>query len=479
MVVMGKDEEMALFFEMRRREAEDDSLPALEYSDELDGSNPGVSPISKRVHSLHVPSMDADDFLNCEIDSTDYDWLLTPPDIPLFPLLEMESHKHIYGQIETTTVQPTPRSTKPADIQEDPNSGLKASAPDLGPAKAGNKIQSISKKQISTKGKIAASKPSRSSTPNSRAPVPSTKPKNPSTRSSTPSRSASCLYTPTGRPSAPVASKSAPRSSTPIRKESSSSVGPCVSEPSEQSSVVAKFSPSKSKNPVNVRGKVPIVKSSIAKPPEALDSLDPPLYSRTSLPERPASASRGRSGASNLKIASSRASSNGKQRQKSRSPSRARAQNISGFNSRNFISAWNRAHSNDADKVNPVIIGSQMVERVVNMRKLAPPKPDGHCDQNKSTGKSSLSRDSSGFGLSLSKKSLDMAIRHMGIRGGVSGNLKPLNTKKAAVSGHSTPTGSIQSSTTNISDSPFATSSDSSSDPTANFNSNHSGRNEI
>lgn len=68
---------------------------------------------------------------------------------------------------------------------------------------------------------------------------------------------------------------------------------------------------------------------------------------------------------------------------------------------------------NDNDNVNPVLIGSKMVERVVNMRKLAPPKQDDrHSSHNNSAGKS-LSSDSSGFGRTLSKKSLDMAMRHM------------------------------------------------------------------
>ncbi|KAH0930487.1 hypothetical protein HID58_016214 [Brassica napus] len=53
-----------------------------------------------------------------------------------------------------------------------------------------------------------------------------------------------------------------------------------------------------------------------------------------------------------------------------------------------------------SDDVNPVLMGTQMVERVVNMRKLPPPK---HDDNNMN----------SGFGRTLSRSSLDMAMRHM------------------------------------------------------------------
>lgn len=77
------------------------------------------------------------------------------------------------------------------------------------------------------------------------------------------------------------------------------------------------------------------------------------------------------------------------------------------------MQALSRARFTDSDNESPVVIGTKMVERVVNMRKLAPPKnEDHHSAHNNSHGKSSSS-DSSGFGLTLSKKSLDMAMRHM------------------------------------------------------------------
>lgn len=71
-----------------------------------------------------------------------------------------------------------------------------------------------------------------------------------------------------------------------------------------------------------------------------------------------------------------------------------------------------RARFTDGDDESPVMIGTKMVERVVNMRKLAPPKhEDHHSSRDNSYGKSSSG--SSGFGTTLSKKSLDMAMRHM------------------------------------------------------------------
>lgn len=86
--------------------------------------------------------------------------------------------------------------------------------------------------------------------------------------------------------------------------------------------------------------------------------------------------------------------------------------NASTYNTAGNVLSRSRRCSNGSDDVNPVLVGTKMVERVVNMRRLAPPKDNQPSNEN-STNKSSLSQDNSGFGRSLSKKSLDMAIRHM------------------------------------------------------------------
>lgn len=69
-----------------------------------------------------------------------------------------------------------------------------------------------------------------------------------------------------------------------------------------------------------------------------------------------------------------------------------------------------RGYSNGGDDVNPVVMGAKMVDRVVNMRKLAPPKQDEYASQE---NPKKPSQEHSGFGRSLSKKSLEMAMRHM------------------------------------------------------------------
>lgn len=77
------------------------------------------------------------------------------------------------------------------------------------------------------------------------------------------------------------------------------------------------------------------------------------------------------------------------------------------------VPAVNRLHAKANDNMSPVLYGTKMVDRVMNMRKLVPPKQDDkHSPHSNLSGKSS-SPDSTGFGRMLSKKSLDMAIRHM------------------------------------------------------------------
>ncbi|KAF5207193.1 Fatty acyl-coa reductase [Thalictrum thalictroides] len=135
---------------------------------------------------------------------------------------------------------------------------------------------------------------------------------------------------------------------------------------------------------------------------------------RTSTPHRPVSASRGRPGAPSARSSSVEpVASTGRPRRQSCSPSRGRAPNGCIHSSGSYVPAVSRARANGSENVSPVQIASKMVERVVNMRKLVPPKQDVKRSlQNNLTGQSS-SPDSSGSGRTLSEKSLDMALRHM------------------------------------------------------------------
>ncbi|KAL0451034.1 UNVERIFIED_CONTAM: hypothetical protein Slati_1659800 [Sesamum latifolium] len=188
------------------------------------------------------------------------------------------------------------------------------------------------------------------------------------------------------------------------------------------------------------RGTYQTVKSRPSKPSEMLSlSHDASQNPKVAMPKRPASASRGRP--------STLVATNGKPRQKSCSPAKVRAPNGTAHKLGNYIMlSRSRGYSNGGgDDVNPVLMGTQMVERVVNMRKLAPPKQDDEYISNDRPKKPSLGN--SGFGRSLSKKSLDMAIRHMDIRRSIPDNLRPVATAILSSSVCDIQSGSSKSST--------------------------------
>ncbi|PON51173.1 flocculation FLO11-like protein [Parasponia andersonii] len=496
-VTSEKDEELALFFEMRRLEKENEAnnslllqLPNDNNNSEdltdhiLDSNNNQNSPISKSTSSMPLQRKSrVEEFLNSENEKSDYDWLLTPPGTPLLPSVEMGSQKTATSQVEFPTSRPTALRSRPANIQVEPTSrrNIASKNPTLSSESKsftnGNRRPSSSEEPKTATRRSATpagrptlpstTKPSRSTTPNSRSSLPSSKLVAPPVRSSTPTRSLARSSTPTARPSLPV-SKSTSRSATPNHQQSTSSSVPGISAPVARASSASKLRPTSSKSSVPSRGPSPTVKSRpwiLSEMPGF--SLDAPANLKTSLPERPASASRGRPVAPIVKSSSTVTGTNGRVRQPSCSPSRGRASHSSVTSNGNSYRAMSKSRCSDSDEVSPVVIGTQMVERVVNMRKLAPPKRENdHSAHNYSGGKSS---DSSGFGRSLSKKSLDMALRHMDIRRSMQGgSLRPLVTSIPASSMYSIRSGPTKSRTISNSNSPLATSSNASSELSVN-----------
>ncbi|KAK8535991.1 hypothetical protein V6N13_104603 [Hibiscus sabdariffa] len=501
-----KEEELALFLEMRKREKEQSHLLLNHYSEHFDaplGSKPGTSPIFNLSASTATPvrktAAASDDFLKPDSDKNDYDWLLTPPGTPLFPSLEMESQKTVMSQIGTPKARLTALKSRLANLQPESaaRGNLALNQPALSPG-----LNSTGTRRPSSSGgpgsrpatptgrpTLTASKPARSSTPTSRAtlqsnkpsisaskPVasatkPATKPLTSSTkptvsaRSSTPTRSTVRSSTPTARPSIP-STKPASRAATPTRRPATPSSTPSICAPP-----VTKPAPAASRNSVPSRGASPTVASRPWKPSEMPGfSLDAPPNLRTTLPDRPLSATRGRPGAPSARCSSVEPGAIGRPRRQSCSPSRGRLPNGNMHLSGSSVPAVSRGYSKASDNVSPVVIGTKMVERVINMRKLAPPKPDDKHSHGSSA--KSASPDNSGFGRTLSKKSLDMAIRHMDIRRSIPGNLRPLMTNIPASSMYSVRSGHSRGRTISVSDSPLATSSNGSSELSINNNCN-------
>ncbi|GMI86255.1 Basic Proline-rich Protein 1 [Hibiscus trionum] len=516
-----KEEELALFLEMRKREKEQSHL-LNHTSEDFDaplGSKPGTSPMfnlsAPTASPVKKTAAASDDFLNSDSDKNDYDWLLTPPGTPLFPSLEMESQKTVMSQIGTPKARLTALKSRLANPQPESaaRGNLALNQPALSPG-----LNSTGTRRPSSSGgpgsrpatptgrpTLTASKPARSSTPTSRATLQSTKPsvsaskpvasarkpltsstkptvsasKTPSpatkptvsARSSTPTRSTARSSTPTARPSI-ASSKPASRAATPTRRPSTPSSTPNISAPPIKASSSVTKPAAASRNSVPSRGASPTVASRPWKPSEMPGfSLDAPPNLRTTLPDRPLSATRGRPGAPSARSSSVEPGAIGRPRRQSCSPSRGRLPNGNMHLSGSSVPAVSRGYSKVSDGVSPVVIGTKMVERVVNMRKLAPPKPDDKHSPGSSSAKSA-SPDNSGFGRTLSKKSLDMAIRHMDIRRSIPGNLRPLMTNIPASSMYSVRSGHSRGRTISVSDSPLATSSNGSSELSINNNCN-------
>ncbi|OIW02720.1 hypothetical protein TanjilG_29496 [Lupinus angustifolius] len=494
-----KDDELTLFLEMRNRDKERSNDLLLRASEEFDaplGSNQGSSTLFNISSSTTGPvrKTGVDDFLNSENDKNDYDWLLTPPGTPLFPSLEMETKKTVMSQLGAPTARPTSLKSRLANPQSDPTgrsnlvSKQPASSPGLGSSSSGNRrgpssMNSGSRPATPTGRSIlsTASKSLRPSTPTSRATLPSTrtivatsKTTVPATKSTVPSRSSTPLSrstarssTPTSRPAVPQ-SKPTSRASTPTRRPSTPSSAPNISAPSVKTTSITKPAPLTSNQPVQRCG-TPTVKPRPWKPSEMPGfSLDAPPNLRTTLSDRPLSATRGRPGAPTSRSSSVEPASIGRPKRQSCSPSRGRSFNGISHATGSSMPAVCRDYSKMNDNVSPVVIGNQMVERVVNMRKLVPPRLDDKNSPHSNLSGKSSSPDSSGFGRTLSKKSLDMAIRHMDIRRRVPGNLRPLMTNIPASSMYSVRSGPQRSRTVSVSDSPHATSSNASSEVSVN-----------
>ncbi|VAH56384.1 unnamed protein product [Triticum turgidum subsp. durum] len=378
---------------------------------------------------------------------------------------------------------PTSRSTLPSTRSALPSSRSTTPSRTSGPATATRTSGPAAATR--TSGPAAATRTSgpatatRTSVPSGRASAPASRSSTPTSRSSMP---ATRSTTPLSRPSLPAQSKPASRSSTPTRR---SSAPPTHAQHSNlpgpvRSSSISRPGPTMPKSsalpatttaPAPSRGSSPTVKSRPWKPSEMPGfSLDAPPNLRTSLPERPTSATRGRPGAPSSRSSSVEPGPAARPKRQSCSPSRGRTSNGS-VPSGSSMPAVRRSHLNGGDSVNPVQMGNKMVERVVNMRRLAPPKHDDQRSSlNSLSGKSLNSPDSSGFGRSLSKKSLDMALRHMDIRRSIPNNLRPLMTSIPASSVHSGRSGSTRGRPISVSDSPLATSSNASSEPSVNNN---------
>eukprot|EP01018_Ginkgo_biloba_P004308 Gb_24298 [translate_table: standard] len=488
--IKDRDEDLALFHEMGKIENDRHSL-LLNASDEFESRLANAKLSSSPMSKITAPAAKkggSDNLLIADGDKNDYDWLLTPPGTPLFPSLEMEAQATGLAQKGSPLLRPatalkasrlsnphtessskivrgslTSRQTVLSGLNSSTNtaSGRSSMPLSTGPA--------LSRPSTPTARSMAPAS-LRPSTPTARSTgSPSLRPSTPTSRSIVP---ASRPTVPASRPTVP-ATRSSSRSSTPTRRPSTPSISQNNLVPPVRSSSASKVCSMPSRNPAPSRGSSPIVRPRPSQPSLLPGfSLDAPPNLRTTMPERPASATRGRPGApSSARFTTEVPNASSRPRRQSCSPSVTRGR-ISSESPNSDRSSFrtSKSYINGTEISIPVVLGSKIVEKVINTRSVthghehqATTRPAISPLQTKRPVKSISTPDSSGFGRTLSKKSLDMALRHMDIRQSTPSSIRPLISIPTS-SLYSVRSGPTKSRPTNISDSPIATSSNASSE---------------
>ncbi|KAJ1407174.1 flocculation protein [Sesbania bispinosa] len=377
----------------------------------------------------------------------DYDWLLTPPGTPVFPSSEGESQstlvpprRSLTRSTSTTKASRLSVSQSESTNHSRPARSSSVTRPSISNSHSqyntysSNRSNSsiLNTSSASVSSYIRPSSPITRSTSSTRPSTPSSRPT--ASRSSTPSRVRSVSTTsstdkhrpspqnsrpstPSSRPQIPanLHSPSAPstrslsRPSTPTRRTS-------LPSPSSSPSLTTSSSTSAGRVSLNGRSSAPPSRPSspsprVRPPPQPIVPPDFPLETppnlRTTLPDRPVSAGRSRPGAATLKAnnAETQASVNMPRRHSSPIVSRGRLTEPAG-KSRGYGNS--NGHHADAPEPRKVSHAPEVVAR-------------------KSVKSSTTATDNSGFGRTISKKSLDMAIKHMDIRNS-SGNIRSLSS---------------------------------------------------
>ncbi|KAI9074910.1 hypothetical protein K1719_043139 [Acacia pycnantha] len=393
------------------------------------------------VGSAKLARSGIDDLLSsAEGGKHDYDWLLTPPETPACPSSEGESQPTLAPPRRslarsTSTAKASrlsvsqsennghPRPARSSSVTRLSNSGSQYSYSGYSSNRSSSILNTssasvssytrpsspITRSSLATRPSTPSSRPtaSRSSTPSkvrtaSTSSIADKSKPSQSLRPSTPSRPQipANLHSPTV-PSA----RSLSRPSTPTRRNSAPSPSPMTGS-----------STSSGRISLNGRSSAPSSRPSSPSPrarppPQPVVPPDFPLETppnlRTTMPERPVSAGRSRPGVMvTLKGNSeSQAPVNMPKRQSSPIVTRGRLTEAMG-RSRGLANV--NGHHSDVPEMRKVPHAPEAVAR-------------------KSVKASTTSSDSSGFGRTISKKSLDMAIKHMDIKNS-SGNLRSLSS---------------------------------------------------
>ncbi|KAK7368464.1 hypothetical protein VNO80_10490 [Phaseolus coccineus] len=180
-----KDDDLALFSEMQSREKESFLLQP---SDDLEDSfSTKLRHFSDIKLGISIPGRgETSELLNADGDKNDYDWLLTPPDTPLFPSLDDEP-----AEINVVS-RGRPRSkpisiSRSSTMERSYKSSRGSASPNRlssSPRSGNNTLQSRGRSSLTPNS--SPTQVIRQATPTRRPSPPPTKPTTPASRSSTP-----------------------------------------------------------------------------------------------------------------------------------------------------------------------------------------------------------------------------------------------------------------------------------------------------
>ncbi|KAL6983845.1 hypothetical protein U1Q18_017219 [Sarracenia purpurea var. burkii] len=366
-----KDDDLALFNEMQTRESDNFLLQSNDDFEDIFSTKSRY--FSDYKFGISIPMQgQSSDLLNADGDKSDYDWLLTPPDTPLFPSLDDETPPVTLAPRGRTRSQPITISRSSTMEKSRRSSRGSASPNRLSPSpRSGNST-------FQMRGR-PSSAPHSSPTPSLRQATPSRRPSPPPSKPSTP----------------------APRSSTPTpRRMNIGSGGPA------SSAGVRGTSPVNASRGNSASPKVRAWKTNIPG-----FSLDAPPNLRTSLADRPAAYVRGSSPSSkNSKGLSSRSGRHSMSPTASRSVSSSYSHDRDQFSSHSKGSVASSG-DDDVDSLQSVPISSSdrsasrslMGDRSLRLGAL----------QNNKAPAFSKNPIRTGLSSSVPKRSFDSALRQM------------------------------------------------------------------
>lgn len=184
LIIKAKDDDLVLFNEVQNQER-DNSL--LHTTDDFEDSLSKLKHFSDFKIGINIPSRGkSSDLLNGEDQKNDYDWLLTPPETPLFPTLDDDDPQPVNPAPRgRPRSQPIPISRSLTDKNYQTNRSS-YSPQRLSPSPRSSGTSAQMKGRSSSAPQSSPPSVIRSTTPTQRSCTPPNKPSTPVPRSSTP-----------------------------------------------------------------------------------------------------------------------------------------------------------------------------------------------------------------------------------------------------------------------------------------------------